>query len=202
MKSVIPRETRSALIRVCSNLHAAKARHQETRKAAKAYVRSLLPPTKQALRNGLIASRKKALNLKNRVTGQKKEANSTSATKELSLRLQNFFSPTEKTKRAGSLPDIARCIGAEDYLACRREQRKAAFKQSEAKKLGSVVDKAVQTHSTVASGLSIQLPSQVPGMSKEEQKSMEKKLNEMKKELDETTEKAAKRTRKCKKKAR
>lgn len=83
--------------------------------------------SKELLHDGLVFSRQKALSLKASLTGKPLFANSTSATKELSLRFQNLFNPTEKTKRAGSLPDIARCATAPDYAACRREQRRLAL---------------------------------------------------------------------------
>lgn len=80
--------------------------------------------TKKTVRSALIASRDVAMGLKSKITGRAEEiANSTSATKELSLRLQNFWNPTEKTKRGGGLADIARCVGSEDYAACRKAYR-------------------------------------------------------------------------------
>ena len=95
---------------------------QKTISSTAEYAKSLVP-SKKAVGASLAASRERALGLKNRLSGQKKDTNSTSATKELSLRLQNIFKPCEKSKRAGSLSDIARCVRSEDYLACRKEQK-------------------------------------------------------------------------------
>ena len=74
----------------------------------------------------LLEARQRALDFKKRLSDLKKDGNSTSATKELSLRVQNFFKPSEKGKRAVSLRDVATCLRAEDYRACRREQRQKA----------------------------------------------------------------------------
>ena len=82
-----------------------------------------LIPTKKTISSPLAISRERALGLKQLLSRRKKEANSTSASKELSLRLQNIFNPSEKSKKAGSLSDIARCVTARDYKACRKEQK-------------------------------------------------------------------------------
>lgn len=85
-----------------------------------------LIPAKKSLHDSLSGARERALSIKHRFTGLKRETNSTSATKELSLRLQNLFKPSEKAKKAGSLKDIAACVRAENYRACRREQMNKA----------------------------------------------------------------------------
>lgn len=105
--------------------------------------------SKQFLRDGLILSRQRALKLKARLTGQPQFANSTSATKELSLRFQNLFNSTEQTRRAGSLPDIARCATAPDYAACRREQRRRAASLQPAK-VKEVGDKGVKASHSIS----------------------------------------------------
>ena len=85
-----------------------------------------LIPSKRSVGRSLAASRERALSLKDSLAGRRKETNSTSATKELSLRVKNIFKPTEKSKRAGSLTDIARCARSKDYLACRQKHRQRA----------------------------------------------------------------------------
>jgi hypothetical protein len=102
--------------------------HQGVRKSlhtTSQFTKDLIP-TKKTVRESLAGARERALGVKNRLSGLTKDTNSTSATKELSLRLQNLFKQSEKGKRAGSLKDIAKCMRSEDYRACRREQRKKA----------------------------------------------------------------------------
>ena len=102
---------------------------KDVQKLTKSTVQSAkaLIPSKKTVAAPLALSRERALGFKDLLAGRKKDANSTSATKELSLRLQNIFKPSQKTKKAGSLSDIARCVRAQDYKACRREQKLKAI---------------------------------------------------------------------------
>ncbi|KAK3721528.1 hypothetical protein LTR37_003084 [Vermiconidia calcicola] len=113
-----------------------------TKKSLKAMI-----PSKKLISGPLETSRKRALSLKQKLIGGKMDTNSTSASTELALHFENLWNPSEKTKRAGSLPDIARCANKKDYQACRREQRKQALAKNTTEqpkaKLADVVDKAV-----------------------------------------------------------
>lgn len=93
-----------------------------------------LVPSQKTTCKSFALSRQRALGFKDLLAGRKKDTNSTSATKELSLRLQNIFSPSEKTKKAGSLANIARCVRAEDYKACRKAQKNKALSTYKAPK--------------------------------------------------------------------
>ena len=97
-----------------------------------------LIPTKRSVKKSLYQAHERALSFKHRVQGLKKDTNSTSATKEMSLRLQSLFKPSEHGKRAGSFKDIAACVRAEDYRACRREQRKNKKAAKAAKTLNAL----------------------------------------------------------------
>ncbi|KAK3697839.1 hypothetical protein LTR37_017230 [Vermiconidia calcicola] len=96
-----------------------------TKKSLKALI-----PSKKLISGPLATSRKRALSLKQKLIGGK-----------------NLWNPSEKTKRAGSLPDIARCARKEDYQGCRREQRKRALAKNVTEqpkaKLADLVEKAV-----------------------------------------------------------
>lgn len=90
---------------------------------AKKYARSV---KEGLLSKPLAISRERAQRFRDRFlvgrTQQETNNTSASATKELSLRLQNLI-PGQHTKDTGSLSDIARCARAEDYRACRRAQK-------------------------------------------------------------------------------
>ena len=85
-----------------------------------------LIPTRKGVGKSLSGARERAMTLKNKLQSLKSDTNSTSASKELSLRVKQFFNPTLRGKRAGSLKDIAKCLRAEDYRTCRRTQKKKA----------------------------------------------------------------------------
>ncbi|KAK5167691.1 uncharacterized protein LTR77_007390 [Saxophila tyrrhenica] len=143
-RSTLHRSSHNAAVDVQTGVQQAKHNAQLSLTAVKDLI-SYPFPSKKSLHDGLVASRTKALGLKQRLSGARKEfAKSTSAGKELSLRLQNLWSPTEKTKRAGSLKEIAQCVGKEDYVKCRREQRVA-----------DAAKKAVQLHTDAGVGKAV-----------------------------------------------
>jgi hypothetical protein len=121
----IRRDVHNGLAQAEIGLHKLHEGVQKSLQTTSQFTKDLMP-TKKMIGESLSGARQRALDFKNRLSDLKKDTNSTSATKELSLRVQNFFKPSEKGKRAGSLRDIASCLRAEDYRACRREQRKKA----------------------------------------------------------------------------
>ncbi|KAF2486359.1 hypothetical protein BDY17DRAFT_291343 [Neohortaea acidophila] len=137
-KSLISRaHTAKALI---PYMHAPVKRVKAWVPSTQASVKSVkaLIPSMKTLKRPLALSRERAMRIKKALAGHR-DANSTSATKELSLRLQNIFGkPTEKSKKAGSFADIARCSQAKDYQACRREQKALQARESKLHGLASV----------------------------------------------------------------
>lgn len=121
----INRDVHTGLIKLGYGVQKLQSGVQKSLQVTSHYTKDLIP-TKQTFSKSLSGARTRALSFKDRLSGLRKDTNSTSATKELSLRLQNFFKPDEKSKRAGSLSDIAKCMRAEDYKLCRREQRMKA----------------------------------------------------------------------------
>ena len=118
-------------------------------------------PTKRAVGTSLHKARQRALGFKHRLQGLKRDTNSTSATKELSLRLQNLFKPSEHGKRAGSFKGIAACVRAENYRACRREQRKKK-KAGEAAKTPNAVAKVEEKGLGKKLDANLERPSKTP----------------------------------------
>ena len=121
----IRRDVHTGLAHAEIGLHKLQEAAQKSLQTTSQFTKDLIP-TKKTVGESLSGARKRALGFKKRLAGLKKDAKSSSATKELSLRVKNFFKPSGKGKKAGSLRDIARCLRAEDYRVCRREQRKRA----------------------------------------------------------------------------
>lgn len=83
-----------------------------------------LMPSKKTVASPLAASRERALAFKQKLFGQKKAANRTSMTKELSTYVRNLMKPLERKNNSKTRFQAAMyCLKAKHFNACRKEQK-------------------------------------------------------------------------------
>ena len=101
-----------------------------------------LVPSKKTVVSPLKLSRERAVGLKQKLLGSKTAVNNTTASKELSIYFNNLFKSGTGTKKPSKLRDIARCLPARDYSACKKAHRESSMATSI---LSTVLAKAQST---------------------------------------------------------
>ncbi|KAK4539951.1 hypothetical protein LTR36_009921 [Oleoguttula mirabilis] len=114
-----------------------------TGRAAKSCV-----PTKKTVISPLKLASDRAVGFRQKLFGGQKDVNSTSATKELSTYFQDLLKPGTTAKKPSKLRDIARCLPARDYSACKRVQAKSLSTSVKAKSLSTVPGKGLTAQET------------------------------------------------------
>lgn len=79
-------------------------------------------PTKKTVISPLKLASDRAVGFRQKLFGRPKDVNITSATKELSTYFQDFLKSGTTGKKPSKLRDIARCVPARDFDACKKAQ--------------------------------------------------------------------------------
>ncbi|KAK5122075.1 hypothetical protein LTR85_004321 [Meristemomyces frigidus] len=155
-----------------------------TRQAAKDRV-----PTKKTVISPLKRASDRAAGFRQKLFGREKDANSTSATKELSTYFQDFLKPGTTAKKPSKLRDIARCLPARDYNACKKAQATSLSAWAKGKSLSTVPGKGLTHKERVTAG---KLSARDAKARQDDRRGAKQQLEEVERKLEEM-EKRAKR---------